>query len=82
VSELPPERNITAYAGERLVAVFDEEDGQEIVRYLLGEQAGTHRSDNAHSAALAAIGVREDLDWESWVEELDRIRHESEPRLP
>jgi hypothetical protein len=33
-------------------------------------------------AALAVIGAWEDLDWEEFSTELDRIRHESRPTPP
>jgi hypothetical protein len=79
---MTPERSITAHATEPLVAVFVEEDGQEVVRYFPEERADATLSDDALRAALAAIGSCEDLDWETWAEELDRIRHESEPTPP
>jgi hypothetical protein len=71
-----------AHASEPLVAVFVEEDGQEVGRDFPEERADVTLSDDTLRAALAAIGSCEDLDWENWSKELDRIWHESEPAPP
>ena len=79
---MTPERSITAHSSEPLVAVFVEEDGEEVVRYFPEADADTTGSDDAVRAALAAIGSCSDLDWEAWADELDRLRHESPPTPP
>ena len=79
---MAPERSITAHSSEPLVAVFVDEDGEEIVRYFPETEAEATTSDGATRAALAAIGSCSDLDWEQWADELDRLRHESPPTPP
>ena len=79
---MTPERSITAHSSEPLVAVFVEEDGEELVRYFPETAADTTVSDDAVRAALAAIGSCSDLDWDRWADELDRLRHESPPTPP
>jgi hypothetical protein len=77
-----PDRSITAYSAEPIVAVIVEEDGREMVRYFPEELVDAAISDDALQAALAAIGSSSDLDWDAWADELDRIRHESKPTPP
>lgn len=38
--------------------------------------------DDETRAALAAVGSCSDLDWSTWVDELDRIRHSVPPTPP
>lgn len=79
---MTPERSITAHSSEPLVAVFVEEDGAELVRYFPESEAEATLSEDVVRAALAAIGSCSDLDWDSWADELDRLRHESPPTPP
>ena len=77
-SERAPQ-SLTARSTDALVAVFLEEDGQEIVRYFTEDAAEATATDAVTHAALAALGSSGDLDWDEWSAELDRIRHESPP---
>lgn len=66
-----------------LVGVVLTEDGREVVRYFADEaaaRAAASPQDELDARALA--GVWADLDWDDVVEQLDRIRHESEPTPP
>jgi hypothetical protein len=75
-------RILAAKAGQPLIGLVLEEDGRQIVRYFAGEAAADAVAEQAPERALAAIGSWRDLDWNETVEELDRIRHESEPTPP
>jgi|SoiMethySBSTD1v2_1073268.scaffolds.fasta_scaffold4212265_2 hypothetical protein len=79
---MTPERSLTTHPTEPVVAVLVEEDGQEVVRYFPETQADATTSDAARDAAFAALGSSSDLDWETWADELDRLRHDSEPTPP
>ena len=66
-----------------LIAIPFEEDGREVVRYFVEEEA----ADAALAAsgtqdALSLIGAWSDLDWDEMEEALYRIRHESKPTPP
>ena len=67
---------------EELMAIPMEVDGEEVTCYLVDDEAEDAAFPNATRAALAAIGSCSDLDWETWAEELDRIRHQSTPTPP
>ena len=80
---MTPERSLTTQVHEPLVAVVVEEDGREVVRYVVddGSDAPSQPSADAQ-AALAAIGAWSDLDWDELADDLDRIRHASPPTPP
>ena len=72
-------------ADQPLFGVFDEVDGQEVVRYFAGDvpAGGEGQSpDEILQAALVVIGAWSDLDWDELSAELDRIPHESRPTPP
>ena len=52
------------------------------MHYFAGDGPRPVRSEETLRAALAAIGSSSDIDREEWMEELDRIRHESKPTPP
>ena len=80
---MTPERSLTAQAHEPLVAVVVEEDGREVVRYVVDDGAAAPSQPSADAlAALAAIGAWSDLDWDALADDLDRIRHSSPPTPP
>jgi hypothetical protein len=73
----PP--SLAATAEQPLIGLVLEEDGQQVVRYFADEaEADAAVAEYALDRALAAIGSWRNLDWNDAVEELDRIRHESE----
>jgi hypothetical protein len=66
-----------------LIGLVLEEDGRQVVHYFADEaEADAAVAEHALERAMAAIGSWRDLDWNETVEELDRIRHESEPTPP
>jgi hypothetical protein len=62
--------------------MIGEENGQRVVHYFACDGPRPSRSEETLRAALAAVGSSSDIDWEEWAEELDRIRHESQPTPP
>jgi hypothetical protein len=73
---------MVARAHDPIVAIFADEEGDDVVRYVLEDGAGAAVQDEATRAALAAIGSCGDLDWNTWAEALDQIRHQSPPTPP
>ena len=66
-----------------LIGIVVIEEGQEVVRYFADQQDiaaifGTPTIEDVRSLA----GAWADLDWEEALDELDRIRHESQPTPP
>jgi hypothetical protein len=77
------ERSITARSTDPLAAIFIDDEGGEVVRYFVDDQADAPVQPSADAlAALAAIGAWSDLDWDELAADLDRIRHESRPTPP
>ena len=78
-----PPGGLVLRRGQALIAIPDEENGEEITRYFAGiEAADAWRSQHAVTDARALIGAWADLDWEETLDALDRIRHESTPTPP
>jgi hypothetical protein len=66
-----------------LIGIIVQEQGKEVVRYFTDEkEADAAVSKRTTQNALAVIGAWDDLDWETTVAALDRIRHESKPTPP
>jgi hypothetical protein len=66
-----------------LIGIIFQEHGQEVVRYFTDEEAADAAvSQRTSQDALAVIGAWDDLDWETTITALDRIRHESKPTPP
>jgi hypothetical protein len=75
--------SLTTRRSEPLVAVFGEEDGQEVVHYFAGDvPVETEALDAEIADALSLAGAWRDLDWPATAEALDRIRHASPPTPP
>ena len=83
--ELQPQRprSITVRADQPLVGVIVQEDGTEMVRYTMGEPASDRQARRQSiQRALNLAGAWSDLDFDEMLDELDRIRHESQPTPP
>jgi hypothetical protein len=66
-----------------LVGLLVDDDGRQIVRYFVDDQAAiSASSDDTLQAALAVIGAWSDLDWDEFSTDLDRIRHANRPTPP
>lgn len=69
-----------------LLAVPLDENGQQVVRYFTEDAADTALAQRSHRSARQLAGawrrVDPDLDWETFADELDRLRHESAPTPP
>lgn len=73
----------TAHADQPLIAVPDEVDGRQVVRYFTSEEdADAATNGQTLQKALDAIGAWSDLDLNEMLDELDRIRHGSTPTPP
>jgi hypothetical protein len=73
---------LAVYPDRPLIGIILIEDGEEVVRYFADEaEADAAVAQNTVSDRSLA-GVWADLDWDEAVEELDRIRHQSEPTPP
>ena len=66
-----------------LIGIPFEEQGQEMVRYFVGEEEADRAvADQEVQDALSLAGAWSHLDWDDMVDALDRIRHESKPTPP
>lgn len=76
-------RELVVRAGEPLIGIPDEIDGEDVTRYFaLDEDADAALSEDSLQEALSLAGAWSHLDWEETLDELDRIRHESTPTPP
>ncbi len=79
----PTSVGLTVREDQGLVGILVTENGHQATRFFTDEaEADDALGDSATQAALQAIGAWADLDWDTAVEELDRIRHESKPSPP
>lgn len=68
---------------EPLIAIPEERAGRVVTRYFFSEEeADRTLKTEEHQSGVTLAGSWADLDWEEAVEELDRIRHGSEPTPP
>ena len=75
--------SFTLTPNQPLIGIPFEENGHEVVRYFSEEaQADKAVSDEVTQTALDLAGAWSDLDWEDMQQELDRIRHQSQPTPP
>lgn len=66
-----------------LIAIPDEEDGREVVRYFTDDAAADAATpDQGIQEALSLAGAWSDLDWDDMERELYRIGHENPPTPP
>lgn len=77
-------RSLTTRRHEPLLAVMLEEDGQEVVRYFVGDVPTEvdPSADGVIEDALQLAGAWRDLDWPATAEALDRLRHATPPTPP
>lgn len=70
-------RHVTARAGQPLIAVPVEHDGDEAIQYFVDEVAADAAL--GQTPALKLAGIWSDLDADDMLAALDRIRHERAP---
>ena len=82
--ETHPTTSITVRDDQPLIGVFVHENGREVVRYFTDEQeADAALGHTSVQKALGLAGAWKDLaDWAEVEEELERIRHQSQPTPP
>lgn len=68
---------------EPLVGIVIRQDGQDFVRYFVEDNERDEQSTPASiQTARGLLGAWKDIDADEALDELDRIRHESEPTPP
>ncbi len=72
--------SLLASSDQPLIGVLDADLHQ--VRYFTTEEEADAALAAAVADALSLAGVWRDLDWEAVEEDLDRLRHESQPTPP
>lgn len=72
--------SLRAGPGDPLIAIPTEDGGT--IYYTTEEAARADQTDETLQRALNLAGAWSDLDWDEAMDELDRIRHESEPSAP
>jgi hypothetical protein len=87
MAELQPQQpSFVVRRDQPLIGIPDQEDGQEVTRYFLDDEAAHQAIGQASiQRALDLAGAWEHLDLEEgpdMLDELDRIRHESKPSPP
>lgn len=84
--QINPPSHLTARPDQPLIAIIRRQDGEEFVDYFTSEAAADAALEKADKERTQRIlnlfGAWSDLDWDTAVEELDRIRHESKPSPP
>jgi hypothetical protein len=76
---------LVARRDQPLIAIPGEEDGEEVTYYFVDEEAADAFVEERRGGAepdLSWIGAWAHLDWDEFVEEIDRIRHQSKPTPP
>jgi hypothetical protein len=79
---VPHHQGLLARPDQPLVGVITHEDGEEMVRYFTENGQPSARASDRIAHALALAGAWGETDWEQTADELDRIRHQSEPTPP
>jgi hypothetical protein len=76
----PNEFSFMVHGDQPLIGILTEEDGEEVVRYFVEEEAADSAiPGSASEGALSVIGAWSDLEWDAMERSLDRTRHESPP---
>lgn len=75
--------SLVARRGQPLIGIPDVVDGEEVVRYFVDEAAAdAFLAERGEGRELSWIGAWANLDWDEFVEEIYRIRHQSKPTPP
>ena len=75
-----PHASLTVRPDQPLIGVIDQQNGTEVVRYFADEaDADAEFGDDGVQQALNLAGAWRDIDSDDFLDELDRIRHESTP---
>jgi hypothetical protein len=78
-----PGTSLTARHDQPLIAVAVEHAGVEAVRYFVDEAAADAALGQvAQRAPIKLAGIWSDLDADAMLDELDRLRHASQPTPP
>jgi len=78
-----PPGGLVVRRGQALIAIPDEENGEEITRYFAGREAAeAWASEQRLQRTLASIGAWSDLDWEAAIEWFEQRKNEVPPTPP
>lgn len=78
-----PATRLDVRPGQTLIAVSWFDGEEEVVSYFNDEEAARAFSGRQPGeSARSVLGAWSDLDWDEFVEAIDRIRHESKPTPP
>ncbi len=78
-----PRTGFTVRADQPLIGVIEQQIGQEVVRYSTNDaQADEALGEDGIQQALSLAGAWKDIDSDDFLDELDRIRHQSKPTPP
>jgi hypothetical protein len=76
-------RGLLVRADEPLIVIPVSDGDGELVRYFTDEEdLDTTLDQSSIQRALALAGAWADMDWATALDDLDRIRHESQPTPP
>lgn len=69
--------------GQPLIAILWRDGDEEVTRYFVDDDAAREFGARQPGAsAMSVLGAWSDLDWDEFVDEIDRIRHENKPTPP
>ncbi|HET8524392.1 MAG TPA: hypothetical protein VFL82_14240 [Thermomicrobiales bacterium] len=74
------ESSLVAHVDQPLISLMTEEDGHEVIRYFTTETEADAARASTDVRCLA--GAWDDLEWEEIIDDLDQIRHASDPTPP
>ena len=75
--------SLTVRADQPLIAVMDQQNGTDAIRYFTDEaEADEALGDAGIQQALSLAGAWKEIDSDDFLDELDRIRHQNKPTPP
>jgi hypothetical protein len=75
--------SLLVHDDQPLIGVIVRENGRDVTRYFTNEEEADAAVPSASvQRALSLLGAWRDMDWETALDELDHIRHDSLPTPP
>jgi hypothetical protein len=75
--------SLLVHDDQPLIGVIVRENGQEVTRYFTNEEEADAAVPSASvQRALSLLGAWRDMDWDEAFDELDHIRHDTQPTPP
>jgi hypothetical protein len=82
MTEHTPFPGLIAQPGQPVIGIVVHQGDRDVVQCVVDEERFDRSADESIARALALAGAWSDLDWDEAAEELDRIRHASQPTPP